>query len=137
MSTRIRKHRGQSLIEIMVVIAIMGIIMTVIAVNVMGFLSRAKWDATKMEMANVEKVLIAYAARTGQFPTTNQGLAAAAKWFPDGEVPTDTWGRPFLYTAPGTHGGDDYELVSLGADGIEGGVDADADLFSWRKEQEE
>ncbi|GDX79596.1 type II secretion system protein GspG [Deltaproteobacteria bacterium] len=121
----------------MVVIAIMGIIMTVIAVNVMGFLSRAKWDATKVQMNNIETILVAYAARTGHFPTTNEGLAAAAKWFPDGVVPNDTWGRPFRYTAPGTHGAHDFELVSLGADGVEGGDDANADLLSWKKGQEE
>ncbi len=60
-------------------------------------------------------------------------MGVAASWFPDGVVPTDTWGRPFAYASPGVRGRHDYELVSLGADGAEGGVEADADRLSWEK----
>ncbi len=125
-------QKGMSLVEIMVVIAIMGVLMTVVAVNVIGFLDEANADATRIQIKKMEEALITYSAKhKGKFPSTGEGLAAAKKYFPNNEVPVDAWGNPFQYFAPGTHGDNDYEIISLGKDGKEGGTDADADIQSW------
>jgi len=121
-----------SLVEIMVVIAIIGVLMTVIAVNVLGFLDDANVDATKIQIKKMEESLTVYAAKhKGKFPTTGEGLAAVKKYLPDGEVPTDSWGNAYLYFSPGTHGDHPFEIISLGKDGKEGGTDADADIASY------
>ena len=125
-------RKGMSLVEIMVVIAIIGVLMTVIAVNVLGFLDDANADATKIQIKKMEESLTVYAAKhKGKFPTTGEGLAAVKKYLPDGEVPTDSWGNAYLYFSPGTHGDHGFEIISLGKDGKEGGTDADADITSY------
>lgn len=131
-SVRRAGRRGLTLVEIMVVIAILGVLMSVVAVGVIGALDGANADATALQIKRVEQNLQMYAARhKGRFPTTSDGLQAAAKYFPDNKVPTDAWGNEFQYYSPGTHGENDYEIISLGKDGAEGGDDADADIKSW------
>ncbi|GDX80468.1 type II secretion system protein GspG [Deltaproteobacteria bacterium] len=128
----LNNKKGMSLVEIMVVIAIIGVLMTVIAVNVTGYLDDANASATKIEINNIEKALAAYSYKhKGKYPTTGEGLDAAKKYFPNNETPTDAWGAPFQYFAPGTHGNHDYEIISLGKDGKEGGEDSNADILSW------
>ena len=126
-------RRGMSLTEIMVVIAIIGIVGSVIAVNVFSFLDDAAVDGTKIQIRNMEKGLIAYAAKhKGKFPSSSEGLDAAKKYFgDDGKVPQDQWGNNFQYYSPGTHGDHAYEIISLGKDGKEGGEEANADIYSW------
>ncbi len=127
-----RARKGMSLVEIMVVIAIIGILMTVIAVNVLGFLDDANVSATQIQMKKMEEALTVFAAKhKGKFPSTSEGLDAAKKYFPDNKVPTDSWGNGFQYFSPGTHGDHPYEILSLGKDGREGGEDANADIASY------
>jgi general secretion pathway protein G len=131
-------RKGMSLVEIMVVIAIIGVLMTVIAVNVLGFLDDANRDATKIQIKKMEESLVVYAAKhKGNFPSTGDGLAAVKKYLPDGEVPTDAWGNAYLYFSPGTHGEHPYEIISLGKDGKEGGAEADADITSYASSADE
>ncbi len=128
----LNNKKGMSLVEIMVVIAIIGVLMTVIAVNVTGYLDDANNSATKIEINNIEKALAAYSYKhKGKYPSTGEGLDAAKKYFPNNETPTDAWGQPFQYFSPGTHGQHDYEIISLGKDGKEGGEDANEDILSW------
>jgi general secretion pathway protein G len=130
-------QRGLTLVEIMVVIAILGTLMTIIGASVMGSLDDANVDATKLQMKKVDQSLQMYAAKhKGKFPNTSDGLEAATKYFPDNKVPTDAWGNEFQYFAPGTHSSAPYELVSLGKDGQEGGEGADADIKSWALDEE-
>lgn len=130
--SRTADERGLTLVEIMVVIAILGLLMSVVAVNVMGSLQEANVDATKLTIKKVEQGIQMYAAKhKGKYPTTSQGLEAASKYFPDNKVPTDAWGNEFQYFSPGTSGDRDYEIISLGKDGQEGGEDADGDIRSW------
>jgi general secretion pathway protein G len=124
--------KGMSLVEIMVVIAIIGVLMTVIAVNVLGYLDDANVSATKIQIKKIDEALTVYAAKhRGTFPSTSEGLEAAKKYFPESKVPVDAWGHNFQYFSPGTHGGNDHEIISLGKDGQEGGEDANADIQSW------
>jgi general secretion pathway protein G len=132
-----KRRKGMSLVEIMVVIAIIGVLMTVVAVNVLGYLDDANVDATRIQMKKMEEALVVYASKhKGKFPSTSEGLDAAKKYFQNNQVPTDAWGNPFQYFSPGTHGDNQYEIVSLGKDGREGGEEANADIYSWTTGEE-
>lgn len=135
---RDRARRGLTLVEIMVVVAILGTLMAVVAVNVIGSLDTANVDATKLQIKKVEQGLQMYAAKhKGKFPSTSEGLEAAAKYYPDNKVPTDAWGGEFQYYSPGSNSSAAYEIISLGKDGQEGGEDSDADIKSWDLDGEE
>lgn len=135
---RTRRRAGLTLVEIMVVIAIIGTLMTVIAVGVTGFFGEANVSATEIQIKRIEEALIVYAAKhKGQYPKTSDGLAAAKKYFPDGKVPTDAWGNEFQYYSPGTHGDNPYEIISLGKDGQEGGEDENADISSYSAQSDD
>ncbi len=134
-----RDRRGMTLVEIMVVITIIVSLMAVLSVTVLSRLADAQRDQTKIQIRQVEQGLQMYAMRhKGRFPTTSDGLEAAAKYMPKtGEVPKDAWGNDFQYFSPGNHGENEYEIISLGRDGKEGGEDADADIHSWNLDEEE
>jgi general secretion pathway protein G len=126
---RLRSNRGLTLVEIMVVIAILGTLMTIIAVNVVAQLNEANVSSTKLQMGRIEQNLQTYAAKNkGKFPTTSDGLNAASKYMPDNKIPADSWGNEFQYFAPATNCSKPYEIVSLGADGQQGGEDYNADI---------
>ncbi len=140
---RLRGERGMTLIEIMVVIAIIGGILAVVAVNVMDSLSESKVETTKIQMKNIESALDQYARKHGSYPTTEQGLQALVEKptvgkIPDNypkagylkKVPKDSWGNDFIYYSPGATG-HEYEIISLGKDGQEGGEDYDADIKNY------
>jgi general secretion pathway protein G len=130
-------RKGMSLVEIMVVIAIIGILMTVVAVNVVGYLDEANVSTTKIQIKNMESALTTYAAKhRGKYPSTGEGLDAAKKFFPNNAVPTDAWGNTFQYRSPG-NGSAPYEIISLGKDGKEGGEDANGDINSATMSQTE
>ena len=128
----VRSQKGLTLVEIMVVIAILGSLMAIVGFQVVGKLDEANCETTKISMGTADQGLQAYAAKKkGKFPSTSDGLEAASKYFRTGEVPKDGWGNPFQYFSPGTTSGADYELISLGKDGAEGGDGANADIKSW------
>ena len=128
-------RRGLTLIEIMVVIALLGVLGTVIVVNLAGTLEEGKAKAAETQMRSIDSALMNYAVMNGmKYPTTAEGLEKAKKKFKNEKVPTDPWGNAYIYRSPATHGSAKYELISLGADGKEGGEDADADIKSWEIE---
>jgi len=135
-------ERGMTLIEIMVVVAIIGSIAALVTVNVLDYLDESKVETTKIEIKNVEGALEQYKRKAGAYPTTEQGLGALVEKptagkvpdnYPKGgflkKVPKDAWGNDFTYVSPGA--GHDYEIISLGRDGVEGGDDYDADIKNY------
>lgn len=119
---------GMSLMEIMVVIAIIGTVMTIIGVNVVGQLDKANVETTKLQMNQVDKALQMYAIKNkGKYPSTAEGLSAAEEYMSSSETKYDAWGNEFVYLSPGPNGGA-YELVSYGKDGTEGGEGTSADI---------
>lgn len=127
-------RRGMTLIEIMIVLAILATLMTVLALGIVGRLDDANVETTRLTMSNIKGELEIYRARhKGKFPATSEGLAAAYK---GKEIPKDAWGNDFQYFSPGSHGDNDYELISLGKDGAEGGDGYDADIKSWEEPEE-
>lgn len=140
---------GMTLIEIMVVVTILGIIATIVTVNVLDRLDQAKVSASITQMKNLETALDEFRRDNGFYPSTEQGMGALiekpsigreAKRYPrngylkGNTVPQDPWGCDFIYYSPGVHG-NRYEITSLGADCAEGGEDVDADINSWESQQ--
>jgi general secretion pathway protein G len=135
----LRNQAGMTLIEIMVVVAIIGSIAALVTVNVLNYLDESKVETTKIQIRNIEGALDQYKRRHGSFPTTEQGLQALVEkpttgkipdnYPPDGylkTVPKDGWGNDFIFRFPGTNG--KVDIISLGGDGEEGGEGNNADI---------
>jgi general secretion pathway protein G len=124
-----------SLVEIMVVLVIIGLLAGVVTINVRGHLIRARQNAARMEIATVCDALDTYYSLNSRYPSNDEGLVALTKVTSKDpepllkQVPVDPWGNPYAYNQPGRNG--PYEVISLGADGREGGEGADADICSW------
>ena len=144
----LRSQAGMTLIEIMVVVAIIGSIAALVTVNVLSYLDESKVETTKIQMKNVEGALDQYKRRHGGYPTTEQGLAALVakptvgkvpeNYPPDGylkAVPRDGWGNEYSYASPGS-AGHKIEIISLGGDGQEGGEGFDADISNFEVKEE-
>lgn len=129
-----RTRRGFSLVEIMIVIVIIGLMATVVTVNVRSYLTRAKQARVKQDIAVVVGALGTFYGVYDRYPTNEEGLAILAK--PSEKLieppltaePMDPWDRPYQYNCPGTDA--PYEVISYGADGREGGEGIDADISS-------
>jgi len=106
----------------MVVIAILGVLITVLGGQYFGVLKTANEDATRITIGKLEGALAMYAARhRGSFPSSSEGLEAVADFTPTGNVPVDAWGNDFQYNSPA--GDKPYEIVSSGQDGQQGTED--------------
>ncbi len=121
---RSARRRGMSLVEVMVVIAIILTLMSILAFGVFSAFGNAQYDMTKITMTRVAERIDIYQLRKKKAPGTNDGLTAV---FGNEAVPMDGWNHPFMYVSPGPNG-EPYELVSLGADGQEGGTGNDEDI---------
>ncbi len=140
-------QKGFSLIEIMVVVLIIGLLASIAAPLVLDKADEARVQKARADFKNIQTALKLYRLDNFVYPTSEQGLEALVtkptldpipgKWKKSGyleELPQDPWGRPYLYLSPGEEG--DYDLYTLGADGVQGGEDQNADL-SYRTEKAE
>jgi general secretion pathway protein G len=139
---RRRREDGFTLVELMVVIVIIGLLATIVALNVLPSGDTARIQKAKADIATIENGLELYRLQMSTYPTTSQGLQAlvaapagvdASRYQRGGYVkklPEDPWGRAYLYAAPGQHG--EADVWSYGADGKEGGEGTDADIGSWQ-----
>ncbi len=137
-----RSQLGFTLIEVMVVIAIIGIMATLIVPQIMSKPDEARVIAAKQDINSIVQALKLYRLDIGRYPTTEQGLSALVakpttepipqNWKPNGYVdrlPKDPWGFAYQYSNPGTRG--EIDVFSLGADNKPGGTGFDADLGNW------
>jgi general secretion pathway protein G len=144
-STRKRSERGFTLIELMVVIVIIGILAAYIAPKFINRTEDAKINTAKAQIRGFESALKMFRLDCGFYPSTEQGLQAlisapttgrisenyrAGGYLESSKVPDDPWGNAYLYESPGSNGFD-YEIRSLGADGVEGGENENADIANW------
>ena len=136
-------EHGFTLVELMVVIVILGLLATIVALNVIPLGDQGKVQKAKSDIATIEQGLELYRLQQLNYPSTTDGLQAlvtpppsltdASRYQKGGyikKLPKDPWGRDYLYAAPGEHGAAD--IWSLGADGKEGGEGIDADIGSWQ-----
>lgn len=137
MSKRRIAERGLTLFELLVVLAILAFLAALVAPRVIGYLGRAKSDIARTQAANLASSLELFFLDFERYPTAEEGLGAlvsapaeASQWrgpyLKDPAGLIDPWGRPYLY-AP-VADADEFEIVSLGRDGAEGGDDEDGDI---------
>jgi general secretion pathway protein G len=130
---------GMTLIEILVVLVLIGIVMGIVGSNFIGKGEKAKADAARIEIGQISQSLDLYKLEVGRYPTTQEGLqalisapAGVSNWngpyWKKQAVPKDPWGNEYKYAAPGQTG--PYDIVSLGADGKEGGEGVNKDISS-------
>jgi len=140
-----KKSFGFTLIEIMVVIVILGILAGLVVPRLTDKPERARVVKAKLQIESLVTALKEFKLDNGFYPSTEQGLEALVdkpsigrtprSYPPDGyldKVPKDPWGNAYIYISPGEHG--DFDLLSLGADGEEGGEGFDADIGHWQLE---
>lgn len=144
---KVYRSGGFSLVEILVVLVIMGLLIAVVAPNVLDRADEARVQKVEADFKNIETALKLYRLDNYTYPTTEQGLEALVEEssldpvprnFKKGgylpELPIDPWGRPYLYLSPGENG--EVDLYSLGADGLSGGEDQNADIGNWKTADE-
>ena len=142
-SNGIRQGQGGfTLLEIMVVIVILGLLVSIVAPNILQNQDRAMVEKARADIAVLEQALDMYKLDNHVYPTTDQGLDALVNkptsapeprnYRSDGYIkrlPQDPWGNPYQYLQPGEHG--PYDLYSTGADGDEGGEGLASDIGNW------
>lgn len=134
------KERGITLIELLVVMVIIAMFATIVGQRLFRNVEKARQTTAKAQISEFESMLDLFRLDVGRYPTNEEGLQALRvrpsgleKW--DGpylkkDLPLDPWGRPYVYRYPGQHG--DFDILSLGADGQEGGESENADVASWK-----
>lgn len=133
-SVRPQPHaNGFTLVELLVVLAIIGLLTTVVVLNVLPMQGRAQVQKAEADIAIIEQGLEFWRIDTGRYPTAEEGLAVLVAPTVTGaklkNLPNDPWGKPYGYVVPGANN-KPYAVFSLGADGVEGGEGENADLRS-------
>jgi general secretion pathway protein G len=147
---RQKNQRGFSLVEILVVLVIIGLLVSIVAPNVLQRADEARVQKVRADFKNIETALKLYKLDNFNYPSTEQGLSALVEkptvepiprnWKKDGylaNIPEDPWGNVYKYLNPAEFGHGEYDLYSLGADGITGGEDQNADLGNWQTDQKQ
>ena len=122
---------GFTLVELMVVIVIIGLLATVVVVNVMPAQDTARVKKAEADIALLEQAAEMYRLGKLDYPTGDQGLQALVAEGYVKRLPDDPWGNPYRYSAPGGEGRA-FDIYSYGADGREGGEGDDADIGNWK-----
>jgi general secretion pathway protein G len=139
----LQRNAGFTLIEIMAVVLIIGLLSTLVGVNIVNQINKSRATAAAAQISNLEAVLELYQMDNARYPSTEDGLqalvtaSADARDFPPGgylqkrKIPLDPWQSPFEYQQPGQNNSHYFDLCSLGADKTPGGEGVNADLCNW------
>ena len=139
---KVKKQKGFTLLEVMVVLVIIGLLIAIVAPNVLDNQDQAMQQKARADIASLEQALEMYRLDNFSYPTTEQGLAALVSkpslapeprnYRENGYIrrlPTDPWGNPYQYRSPGEHGR--IDIFTLGADGRPGGEGMNAEIGNW------
>ncbi|MDA7700910.1 type II secretion system major pseudopilin GspG [Gammaproteobacteria bacterium] len=138
-----KNKKGFTLIELMAVLVILGILGTIVVVNVAPIFQRANLEKIKADMAQTSKALEIYKFNELSYPSTSEGLDALVLphsglknpfLYPEdgyiSSLPLDPWGNEYIYENP-PRKSKKFDLYTLGADGVEGGSGEDTDIGNW------
>lgn len=139
-----KNNKGFTLLEIIVVVFILSLLAAIVAPKIIGRTDDARIAEAKVQIKNLETALKLFKLDNGFYPGTEQGLAALFEkpttgqipqkyreggYLEQKKVPLDPWGNNYVYISPGLNG--DFDIISYGADGKEGGEGKDADIKNW------
>lgn len=135
-----RKLRGFTLMELLVVLAILGLLMSLVGPQVLNQLGGAKTKTALIQIRDLEQALEMYKLDVGRYPTSAQGLSALVEkpgatsgWngpYLKGKLPQDPWKNDYLYKYPGDQS--ELDIYSYGANGSPGGEGEDTDIGNWQ-----
>ena len=131
---------GFTLVELLVVLAILGLLVGLVGPRVMKTLGTSKTNTARIQIEELAGTLDIYRLEVGRYPTTDEGLQALVEdpgsvnnwngpYLKKTQVPRDPWGFDYLYRSPGEHGA--FDIWSLGSDNQEGGEGEDQDVRGW------
>ena len=136
------KSNGFTLMELLIVLVILGLLAALVGPSLYQRIKPAKQSAARAQIENFSTALDTFFIDVGRYPTTDEGLKALRvrppgidSWlgpYLKKEIPDDPWNNDYLYQAPGTNGG--YDIISYGADGVEGGEEENSDITSWQSQ---
>ena len=132
---RVARHSGFTLVELLVVLAILGMLAALVGPQVLNQLGGAKSKSAAIQIRDFEQALELYKLDVGRFPGSNEGLNALVRqpssakgwngpYLKKDDVPMDPWGNPYQYRVSGST----IDISSYGADGRQGGSGEDADV---------
>jgi general secretion pathway protein G len=137
--SRRRHDDGFTLLEMLVVIAIIGLLMAIVGPQVLNQLDKAKTHSAKIQILSAESGMEQFRTDVGRYPSQGEGFAAltiappgVTGWsgpYLTKPMPPDPWGNPYHYLNPGKHG--DVDIYTLGSDNAEGGTGSAADVGNW------
>jgi general secretion pathway protein G len=140
---RTAAEEGFTLVELMVVIVIIGLLSTLVALTILPQLGKANDQKAKADIATLDSALELYRLNNLTYPATSDGLGALLAAPPSltdpsryqaggyiKKLPKDPWGRDYKYEYPGKHR--DFDIYTLGADGVPGGTGENADIGNWQ-----
>lgn len=134
------RQGGFTLLELLVVLAIVGLLSAIVGPQVLRYLGSSKTQSAAVQSKNIATSLALFRLDTGRFPTTEEGLNALVKaprtvpnwngpYLPDQRALIDSWGHPYQMRSPGEHG--EIDVFSLGSDGATGGTGEARDIGNW------
>jgi len=139
-----KNNKGFTLLEIIVVVFILSLLVAIVAPKIIGRTDDARIAEAKIQIRNFETALKLFKIDNGFYPSTEQGLVSLVEkpntgqipqkyreggYLEQKKIPFDSWGNPYVYISPGVYG--DFDIMSYGADGKEGGEGKNADIKSW------
>ena len=119
------------MVELMVVIVIIGLLATVVVINVMPAQDTARMRKAEADIATLEQGVEMYRLNRMNYPSSGDGLQSLVSAGFIKRLPDDPWGNPYRYSVPGRDG-QPFDVYTYGADGQEGGEGDDADIGNWK-----
>ncbi|MEP9360945.1 type II secretion system major pseudopilin GspG [Sphingomonas sp. KR3-1] len=140
MGERTARDAGFTLLELLVVLAILGLLAAIVGPQVIKYLDSSKSQSARVQAKNVAAALNLFKLDASRFPTAEEGVNALIKqppnvpnwngpYLPEQSAVLDPWGRPYLLRIPGEHG--DVDVYSLGSDGQPGGTGEARDVGNY------